>query len=206
MTNDNAFEQSSQFSLDDISVASPCSADWNKMTGDERVRFCGECKMNVYNLSGMSRKNAETLVQSTEGRLCVQYLRRSDGTIITRDCPVALHQKKIKATRKGALVAMTVMTLVGSFALLSSSKVLSQEGEASEELLTKCKKPVSQTTEPVKTKGEMLAPRLMGSIEAPPEKAPTKPNPSNQYIRGERILPLNGLESGQKPEPKPEKE
>ena len=40
--------------LDNVRVASPCSVDWNEMIGDNRKRFCGDCKLNVYNLSGYS--------------------------------------------------------------------------------------------------------------------------------------------------------
>src|SRR5262245_30602687 len=36
-----------------LRIASPCSADWDEMTGDDRVRFCGRCRKNVYNLSEM---------------------------------------------------------------------------------------------------------------------------------------------------------
>ncbi len=35
--------------LSNIKIASPCSQDWNEMIGTERKRFCGECKLNVYN-------------------------------------------------------------------------------------------------------------------------------------------------------------
>ena len=57
------------------------------MNGDDRVRFCGECQLNVYNLSAMSRSEAEDLVRQREGRLCVRFYRREDGTMITQDCP-----------------------------------------------------------------------------------------------------------------------
>lgn len=40
--------------LDNIHIASPCSADWSEMYGDNRKRFCGDCKLNVYNLSDPS--------------------------------------------------------------------------------------------------------------------------------------------------------
>ena len=46
--------------LNNIKIASPCSANWDEMYGNERKRFCGDCKLNVYNLSGMSRDEAET--------------------------------------------------------------------------------------------------------------------------------------------------
>jgi hypothetical protein len=58
------------------------------MYGDDRKRFCGDCKLNVYNLSGMTRNEAEALIMNAEGRLCVRFFRRADGTVITRDCPV----------------------------------------------------------------------------------------------------------------------
>ena len=73
--------------LQNIEVAAPCSADWNDMTGDDRVRFCGDCKLNVYNLSAMNEDQIVGLIRETEGRLCGRFYRRSDGTILTQDCP-----------------------------------------------------------------------------------------------------------------------
>ena len=57
------------------------------MSGDDRVRFCGDCKLNVYNLAGMTRREATELIEGNEGRLCVRFFRRKDGTFVTRDCP-----------------------------------------------------------------------------------------------------------------------
>ena len=74
--------------LDSLKVASPCSMAWNEMYGDDRKRFCGECRLNVYDLSGMTRQEAENLLVTSEGRLCVRYYKRSDGTVLTKDCPV----------------------------------------------------------------------------------------------------------------------
>src|SRR5689334_15547988 len=76
--------------LDSVAVASPCAADWNQMRGDDRVRFCGQCQLHVYNLSDMSRREAETLINTHEGRLCGRFFRRADGTVLTRDCPVGV--------------------------------------------------------------------------------------------------------------------
>ena len=74
--------------LERVRIASPCAADWDKMQGDARKRFCGECKMNVYNLSAMTKSEAETLLINSEGRLCARFYRRADGTILTQNCPV----------------------------------------------------------------------------------------------------------------------
>lgn len=80
--------------LPNIRVASPCRADWNAMTGDERVRACGQCNKNVYNLSEMTRDEAEALIVAKEGRLCVRYYQRHDGTILLKDCAVGVAQKR----------------------------------------------------------------------------------------------------------------
>lgn len=99
--------------LDNIKIASPCSQDWDAMTGVGRKRYCGECKLNVYNLSGMTRREAESLLMNSEGRLCVRFYRRQDGTILTKDCPVGWQAVKQRLSR----VATAFVSLV--FAALS---------------------------------------------------------------------------------------
>src|ERR687893_1370761 len=97
--------------LDELRIAAPCPADWGKMVGDERVRYCGSCSLHVYNLSGMTRREAEALVTSSEGRLCVRFYRRADGTILTRNCPTGLSALR----RRAAHAATATMTAVLGF-------------------------------------------------------------------------------------------
>ncbi len=97
--------------LNNIKIASPCSADWNEMYGDERKRFCADCKLNVYNLSGMTRDEAEALIMNAEGNLCVRFYMRSDGTIITQDCPVGWAKVKQRTRLFATAVASLVMAL-----------------------------------------------------------------------------------------------
>jgi hypothetical protein len=68
-----------------LSVLSPCSEDWNAMRGDERVRFCGQCRQNVYNLAAMTEAEARALVGGDK-QACVRMFLRGDGTAITRSC------------------------------------------------------------------------------------------------------------------------
>lgn len=83
--------------LDQVRVASPCTADWNEMLGDERVRFCLSCEKNVYNLSSMAKDDAEALLRERLGDdLCVRFYQRADGTILTADCPVGVKKKRRK--------------------------------------------------------------------------------------------------------------
>ena len=49
--------------LDQVGIASPCTASWEAMAGDDRVRFCRQCSLNVYNLSGMTKLEAEDSVK-----------------------------------------------------------------------------------------------------------------------------------------------
>ena len=99
--------------LDNIRVASPCSADWSKMTGDERARHCGDCNKNVYNISEMTRDEAEALIVAKEGKLCVRYYRRHDGTILLKDCVVGVKRKR----RRRVIVAGAAAMLAGGAAL-----------------------------------------------------------------------------------------
>ena len=101
--------------LERVKVAAPCPADWSRMVGDERMRYCDQCSLHVYNLSGMTRREAEALVTNSEGRLCVRYFRRADGTILTRNCPVGLSALKRRAARAATA---TLTAAVGFFASL----------------------------------------------------------------------------------------
>jgi hypothetical protein len=99
--------------LDNLRIATPCSADWDQMFSfeGERVRFCSQCNLNVYNLSGMTRQEAEDLITKTEGRLCVRFYQRADGSVLTQNCPVGL--KAVK--RRVAWVAQVVLGMILSF-------------------------------------------------------------------------------------------
>jgi hypothetical protein len=105
--------------LNNIKIASPCSAEWNEMYGDNRKRFCGDCKLNVYNLSGMTRDEAENLIQIAEGRLCVRYYMRPDGTVITADCPVGWAKVKQRTKLFATAVFSMLMTLFSGVLFVS---------------------------------------------------------------------------------------
>jgi hypothetical protein len=98
--------------LNNIKVASPCPANWDEMLGNDRKRYCGECKLNVYNLSGMSKDEAENLIMNAEGRLCVRFFRRQDGTVLTKDCPVGWAKIKQRVSR---VATATFSLFVGVF-------------------------------------------------------------------------------------------
>jgi hypothetical protein len=114
--------------LDNVRVAAPCSADWDTMFGNERIRFCEQCQLNVYNISEMSKAEAERLIGQAEGRLCVRFYRRRDGSIITRNCPVGLRAIKRRLSRVATAVASSVLSFIAGigFYRLANKPPLSQ--------------------------------------------------------------------------------
>jgi hypothetical protein len=98
--------------LDRLSIAAPCTADWDQMPGTDQVRHCSQCNKNVYNLSAMTRCQAEALLRETEGRLCARLYRRADGTILTENCPAGLRAmgRRISRVAGAAMSAMAALS------------------------------------------------------------------------------------------------
>jgi len=82
------------------------------MPGTDRIRHCAQCGKNVYNLSAMSRREAQALLRETEGRLCARMYRRADGTILTENCPAGLRAIGTKVSRRaGAAMALSAIAV-----------------------------------------------------------------------------------------------
>ncbi|MEO6437465.1 MAG: hypothetical protein ABIP55_17105 [Tepidisphaeraceae bacterium] len=172
-------------SLDVIDVAKPCPADWNAMRGDDRVRFCKHCSLHVYNLSAMTRSAAENLVAEREGRLCVQFYRRLDGTVLTADCEGGW---KLAAKRFGRWAkTATAVVLTAALAPLGLTRwgtaaptepgdgvttVQPADVPATLQLLGKMRPPAQQRL----VRGEAVVP-IMGDIAIPVPPPPPQPNP-----------------------------
>jgi hypothetical protein len=146
--------------LDNVAIAAPCQASWDEMVGDDRVRFCGQCEKNVYNLSALPRDEAEALLAAREGNVCVRLYRRADGTVLTTDCPVGVKRRRrrrlIAGVVGGGLMAAATTAAAGSVTMMGA--------------------PVQPVTGP--TMGE---PFVMGSavvVDPPPPATDTTASPS----------------------------
>jgi len=112
------------FPLEVIQIASPCKVPWDSMQGDERVRRCGECELPVYNLAEMTRDEAETLINTHQGRLCARFYRRPDGTILTADCPVAWWDVRWHTVRLATVAASLFgLLFLGLYSRLTGGEV-----------------------------------------------------------------------------------
>ncbi len=110
----DACSQADDKLIQSMRVAAPCSMDWNSMkyTQDDRIRFCNQCQLNVYNLSEMSTQEAASLLRENEGKICMRLYRRRDGTVITDNCPVGLRKMRDKA-RQLVAAAIAAFTWFG---------------------------------------------------------------------------------------------
>lgn len=106
--------------LDNIRIAAPCSARWEEMTGTERARHCAECDKNVYNISAMTRQEATEFITNATGRVCVRLYRRSDGTVITQDCPTGVRTRR-RARLRRTVAAAAVVIATGAAGLRGAS-------------------------------------------------------------------------------------
>lgn len=104
--------------LQEIRIAAPCKAEWKWMYGNERVRFCGQCNLNVYNLTAMTAEQAEDIIRRAEGQLCVRFYRRRDGTILVKNCPVGIRSLKEKLTSTRTAVISALLSFLAYLGIL----------------------------------------------------------------------------------------
>src|SRR5215471_14218962 len=116
-----------------IRIASPCSADWDKMSGDDRVRHCMECNLNVYNFSAMTQTEVERLLGASQGRICARFYRRADGTILTQDCPRGLRAVVRRVSRIAGTALSAVMSVGVGAGQTSPQQVSPMQGEIQEQ-------------------------------------------------------------------------
>ena len=103
--------------LDTVQIASPCTASWDEMIGDDRARFCTHCQKDVFNLSAMPKDEAESFIQTRTAEVCVRLYKRTDGMVLTSDCPVGVKRKR----RRKAMVAAVGGGLLAAGAFLAAS-------------------------------------------------------------------------------------
>lgn len=82
------------------------------MTGDERSRLCAGCERQVYNISALTPMETRDLIASHEGkRLCIRLFKRTDGTVITSDCPKGLAAYRRRVTRFATAAFASILGL-----------------------------------------------------------------------------------------------
>jgi len=145
--------------LDNVRVAAPCNANWDAMIGNDRSRFCAQCNLNVYNLSSMTRSEAESFVAGREGRLCVRFYRRADGSILTENCPVGLRALRRRFSSLSKAIASAVLSFLAGLGIYEGLSALS----------------IVNRPPRYQTMGVMVAPRSLPVLSPPPVVKPMPP-------------------------------
>ena len=111
-TADSANGGARAFDVDALVVSSPCTVSWDSMRGDDVRRYCGQCRLHVYDLSQMTRRQIRRLLVETDGNVCKRIWRRPDGRVITKDCRRVVRAMRRRLHAIGAAAA-ALLALVG---------------------------------------------------------------------------------------------
>ncbi|MGH7130714.1 MAG: hypothetical protein ACREJO_02065 [Phycisphaerales bacterium] len=175
--------------LERAKVAAPCPAKWEDMTGDNKVRHCALCNLNVHNFSAMSRDEAELLLTrhfnpdgsaiAGAGRVCGGFYRRADGTHLLQDCPTGLAALRAK-------VRWAWLRLAAAIGLVSSAALAIDGAERSQ----------AQRNPAAMLPGAVaVSPPPPGLKQHQPFRfawamlKPTAPTPVTTMVRGEIYVP-----------------
>jgi hypothetical protein len=144
----------------------------------------------------MTRAAAEQLVGEREGRLCVQFLRRADGTVLTADCENAWKRAvrragSLAATAAGVVLAAALTPLAVS---AGASRGAAVGPTAFNRLSSTCQHLLGINQELGGVRAPAAPPavtQVLGDFVAPATRPTTAPATTQpQLIRGEMSLPV----------------
>lgn len=100
-----------------LPINNPCTQDWNTMAGGARQRFCQVCDKTVHNLSAMTQKEAQEVLERRRAgqRLCVRYSAGDDGEILFQRpslIPAGLLVRTRQVALRATLAAVAVAAVV----------------------------------------------------------------------------------------------
>ena len=152
--------------LDEAVIAAPCPVEWDSMVGDDRVRHCCGCAKNVYNIADMTKSEAEDFLEENGTTQCMRIFRRTDGTIMTDNCPRALRAIRNKLKLYWKIVAGMAATFFAFVPLGKSQSASAQQAQ-------------QPTAQEQHSDGS-----LRGDIYIPPPLKESKSNPANMELSG----------------------
>ena len=104
-----------------LNVETPCPRSFGSLRGDGPVRYCPTCDEHVYDLSAMSAAEAREQIRLHEGELCLRFVRRADGTVVTADCADARSAaERARAWNVAGAVAVAVLGVAVASTALGS--------------------------------------------------------------------------------------
>lgn len=103
-----------KYSLENVTVENPCSAEWDEMKGNEEVRLCGQCRHNIHNISEMPKRRALKVLNQKAEVVCIAYQTDEKNRIITQTYFGVFKRHLVKIV---GMVLATVFSLTSIYAL-----------------------------------------------------------------------------------------
>jgi len=152
----------------DFRISSPCPKSWDDLVGDNRLRYCSQCKLNVYNFAEMGREEVERIVRRSEGRICGTLFVRGDRTATLRDCPSA----RARTLTRRALKVAGFLLLAGFTWVCRTSE---RPDRSTLPNWIQAALSVIDPEPPAPFNGPQAPKRLMGDVVCVPSKPPAPP-------------------------------
>lgn len=113
-----------------LHIPEPCSADWAAMTGDEKRKFCDACAKHVHDLSAMTLREAEAVLEADResGHLCVRYAYDAKGDVRfrTRRVQASAPAWQLSGAVRLTAAAAAMLMVTGISELMSATQALAQ--------------------------------------------------------------------------------
>ncbi|MGC4071849.1 MAG: hypothetical protein QM760_04915 [Nibricoccus sp.] len=185
--------------LSTLRIDKPCSQNWESMAGDDRRRFCAQCQHHVHNLSQLTEREIQKIL-NTDGRVCGMLVRDPFGRLITkpeRGWRASL-RRRWTTWRLGFGSALASLLTTTGFAEKSAPPAPPAATSSDSK-----PKPASTPKPPASTSTEEETIVLVGFVvnTAPTSKSPQASAPSDETI----TLPAFGEMICEKPKPPPRK-
>lgn len=99
----------------DIEIPSPCAQAWDEMDAERgangAARFCNQCQEDVYDISSMTRREAEAFMEAHRWQVCVNYEIDDEGKIIYAPEPPSRWARQLDGALRLAAAAALVVPL-----------------------------------------------------------------------------------------------
>jgi hypothetical protein len=79
----------------EITILAPCPVDWDRMSGDDHLRYCTVCGKHVHDFAKMTSAKTSSLLDEPDGDVCGRLSYLVDGGLVTADCTFAAEPAKI---------------------------------------------------------------------------------------------------------------
>jgi hypothetical protein len=155
------------------------------MQGDDVKRFCGKCRLYVWDFAALTTEEARALLIETEGRLCARIFTREDGTVLTKDCPAGIAKQRRK---RGAGIAAAA-ALLGGAATFAAAQQQPEECALAIETDDEPPRPLPVSPAPIfsdNPRGQMLG----GKISVPRTPPPSNGSGQMKNVSGKKKQPL----------------